>query len=37
MKTYNMPDIKAFDFFVERGFEVSDPDMNYGNGGDAWD
>lgn len=36
MIIYQMPDLKVFNAYVERGFEQSEPDMNYGNGGDAW-
>lgn len=36
MLIYQIPDLKVFNVYVERGFEQSEPDMNYENGGDAW-
>lgn len=37
MRIYQMPDLEVFNTNVERGFQQSEPDMNYGNGGDAWE
>jgi len=37
MKKYQQPSIQSVMLRLERGFEVSDPDMNYGDGGNAWD
>lgn len=37
MRMYQQPTIQSVRVCLERGFEVSDPDMNYGDGGDAWD
>lgn len=37
MRIYEVPDLEVFNINVERGFQQSKPDMNYGNGGDAWE
>lgn len=36
MKLYYMPVVKVLDISIEKGFAASEPDMNYGDGGDAW-
>ena len=36
MKLYYMPVVKVLDISIEKGFVASEPDMNYGDGGDAW-
>ena len=37
MKMYQQPTIQSVRVCLERGFEVSDPDMNYGDCVDACD
>ena len=37
MKIYQTPAVEVFNIRVERGFGQSDTDMNYENGGNAWD
>ncbi len=37
MGNYRYPTVKVVKVRIERGFEQSEPDMNYGDGGDAWE
>ena len=36
MKLYYMPVVKVLDISIEKGLVASEPDMNYGDGEDAW-
>lgn len=36
MGNYRYPTVEVVKVRTERGFELSEPDMNYGDGGDAW-
>ena len=36
-KIYRQPRLALIAATAERGFANSDPDLNYGDGGDAWD